>query len=210
MPALPFPQKQRIEKLDKQFGHFLELLKQVHDNLPFTEVLSQMPTYAKFMKDIWSNKWKAEEISAEVLNLKCLSDSGASINLMPLSIFRELEGKIGEIRSIPVSFQLADQTTIIPEGIMEDVLVQVDKFVFPMELIMVNIKENKEVPMILGRLFLATGRTILDIQERQLMLRVGEERVVFKMKEAIGAPRDKLMAFSDFKILNGLGPILAR
>ncbi|XP_019231108.1 PREDICTED: uncharacterized protein LOC109211961 [Nicotiana attenuata] len=127
MPTLPFPQKQRREKLDKRFGRFLEVLKQ-----------------------------------------------GASINLMPLSILRKLEGEIGEIKAIPVSLQLADQSTLIPEGIVEDELVRVEKFVFPMDFIMVNMEENWEVPLILGRPFLATGRVILDIQECQLMLRVGK------------------------------------
>nr|XP_009620434.1 uncharacterized protein LOC104112267 [Nicotiana tomentosiformis] len=56
MHALPSPQKQRREKLDKQFELFLEVFKQVHVNIPFTEVLSQMPAYAKFMKEILSKK----------------------------------------------------------------------------------------------------------------------------------------------------------
>ncbi|XP_070034770.1 uncharacterized protein [Nicotiana tomentosiformis] len=94
---------------------------------------------------------------------KPLCDSGASINLMPLPIFKKLEGEIGEVRSIPMSLQLADQTTIILEGIVEDVLVRVDKFVFPVDFIVVNMEENREVPLILGRPFLATGRAILYI-----------------------------------------------
>ncbi|XP_070032146.1 uncharacterized protein [Nicotiana tomentosiformis] len=112
---------------------------------------------------------------------KSLYDSGASINLMPLSIYRKLEKEIGEIRSAPISLQLADQTTLIPEGIVEDVLVRVNKFVFPVDFIVVNMKENKEVPLILGRPFLATGISILDIHERKLVLRVGEETVTFEM-----------------------------
>ncbi|XP_009599919.1 uncharacterized protein [Nicotiana tomentosiformis] len=175
MHALPFPQKQRREKLDKQFGRFLEVLKQVHVNIPFIEVLSQMPAYAKFFKEILSKKPKVEDTSVDKL-----TEHYASINLMPLSIFRELEGEIGEIGSIPVSLQLADQTIIIPEGIVEDVLVRVDKFLFPVDFIVVNIKEIREVPLILGRTFLATGRAILDIQERQLMLKVGEERLILE------------------------------
>ena len=66
---------------------------------------------------------------------------------MPLSIYRKLEKEIGEIRSAPISLQLADQTTIIPEGIVEDVLVRVDKFVFPVDFIVVKMEENKEVPL---------------------------------------------------------------
>nr|XP_016458405.1 PREDICTED: uncharacterized protein LOC107782089 [Nicotiana tabacum] len=94
---------------------------------------------------------------------KSFYDLGASISLIPLSIFRKLEGEIGEIRSVPVSLQLADLTTIIPEGIVEDVLVRVDKFVFPVDFIVVNMGENREAPLILGRPFLATGRAIMDI-----------------------------------------------
>jgi len=94
---------------------------------------------------------------------------------MPLSIFWKLEGKIGEIRSIPVSLQLEDQTTIIPEGIVEDMLVWVDKFVFRVDFLVVNMEEDREVPLILGRPFLATGRSILDIQEMQLKLRLGKK-----------------------------------
>nr|XP_016458131.1 PREDICTED: uncharacterized protein LOC107781823 [Nicotiana tabacum] len=213
MSSLPFPQKQRRENLDKQFRHFLDVLKQVHVNLPFTEVLSQMPANAKFLKKIFSNKQKVEEtlvvkltehcnaILQNKLPQKCedpksftipcslgstkseksLCDMCASINLMPLSIFRKLEEDIGEIRSIPVSLQLADRTTIIPEGIVEDVLVQVDKFVFSVDFIVVNMEENREIPLTLGRPCLTTSRVILDTQERQLMLIVGEERVVFKI-----------------------------
>ncbi|XP_075101607.1 uncharacterized protein LOC142177045 [Nicotiana tabacum] len=139
MPALPFPQKLYREKLDKQFGRFLDVLKQVHVNLPFTEVLSQMPAYAKFLKEILTKKRKIEEIAV-----------------------------------------LADQATLIPEEIVEDVLVWVDKL-FPIDFIVVNMEEKKEIPLILGRPFLATGRAILDIHERKLMVRVGEETVTFDM-----------------------------
>ncbi|XP_019258186.1 PREDICTED: uncharacterized protein LOC109236459 [Nicotiana attenuata] len=70
---------------------------------------------------------------------------GASINLMPLSVFKKLEGELGVIKSVPVSLQLVDQTTIIPEGIIEDILVRVDKFVFPVDFIVVDMEVNKEL-----------------------------------------------------------------
>ncbi|XP_070057072.1 uncharacterized protein [Nicotiana tomentosiformis] len=207
MHALPFPPKLSKEKLDKQFKKFLDVLKQVHVHLPFTEVLSQMPAYAKFLKKILTKKMKIEEtlvvkltehcsaIIQNKLPQKCgdpgkftilcslgttnfdksLSDSSASINLMPLSIYRKLEKEIGEIRYAVISLQLVDQTTLIPEGIVEDVLVRIDKFIFHVDFIVVNMDNNKEVPLILGRPFLVTGIAILDIHEKKLMLRVGEE-----------------------------------
>ncbi|XP_070030877.1 uncharacterized protein [Nicotiana tomentosiformis] len=104
--------------------------------------------------------------SLDTLNFdKSLCDSGALINLMPFSIYMKLENEIGEIRSAPISLQLADQTTTILEGIVEDILVRIDKFVFPVDFIVVKMEENKEVPLILGRPFLAMGRTILDIHD---------------------------------------------
>ncbi|XP_019248590.1 PREDICTED: uncharacterized protein LOC109227852 [Nicotiana attenuata] len=207
MPALPFPQKLSREKC-----------------------YTQMPAYAKFLKEILTKKRKIEETSLVKLTEHCntilqnklpqkcgdlgsftipcslvtinfdksLCDSGASINLMPLSIYRKLEKEDGKIRSAPISLQLADQTTT-PEEIVEDVLVRVDKFVFPVDFIVVNMEENKEVPLILGRPYLETRRAILDIQERKLMLRVGEETVTFKMDVSKGAQKDKPAASVEWK-----------
>ncbi|XP_070056664.1 uncharacterized protein [Nicotiana tomentosiformis] len=113
---------------------------------------------------------------------------------MPLSIYWKLEKEIGEIRSVPISLQLAEQTTLITEGIVEDVLVRVDKFVFPVDFILVKMEENKKVPLILGRPFLATDREILDIHKRKLMLRMGEETVTFDMNVEKGAQKEKPIA----------------
>ncbi|XP_070031217.1 uncharacterized protein [Nicotiana tomentosiformis] len=200
MHALPFSQKQQREKLDKQFERFLEVFKQVHVNIPFIEVLSQMPTYAKFMKEILSKKQKVEETSVVKLRDHCSAILQNKLPKMWRSrefnynlLFRmKLEGDIGEIRLVPVSLQLTDHTTIIPEGIVEDVLVRVKRFVFPVDFIVVNMEENKEVPLILGRTFLATGRAILDIQERQLMLRVRDKRLIFKMEGERGALKEQI------------------
>nr|XP_009595614.1 uncharacterized protein LOC104091873 [Nicotiana tomentosiformis] len=232
MPALPFPQKMKREKLDKYFGRFPEMLRQLYVNIPFTEVLTQMPVYAKFLKEILSSKRKLEETIVVKVNSHCsailqnkipqkcgdlgrftipcslgseifdkaLCDSGAFINLMPLSLFRKLEGELGVIKSIPVSLQLADQTTILSEEIIEDVLVRVDKFFFPVYFIVVDMEVNKEVPVILGRPFLCTDRAILDIYEGQLMLRVGNKKVVFQIKRMMKYPSDEGYAYSCFKL----------
>ncbi|XP_070046870.1 uncharacterized protein [Nicotiana tomentosiformis] len=157
MRALPFLQKLYREKLDKRFGRFLDVLKKVYVNLPFTKVLSQMPAYAKFLKEILTKKRKIEETSLVKLSENC---SAILQNKLPQ---KKLEMEIGEISSESISLQLADQTTLIPEGIMEDVLVRVDKFVFPVDFIVVKMEEIKEVLLILGRSFLASGRAILDI-----------------------------------------------
>ncbi|XP_070032583.1 uncharacterized protein [Nicotiana tomentosiformis] len=232
MPSLYFPQKLYRENMDKQFERFLDMLKHVNVNFSFTEVLSQMLAYAKFLKEILSKKRKVEETLVVKLTEHCsailqnkllwkcgdlgsftipyslgtikfyksLCDSGASISLMPLSIYRKLENEIGEIRSALISLQLADQTTLIPEGIVKYVLVQVDKFVFHVDFIVVNMEENKEVPLILGRPFLATGRAILYIHERRLMLRVDDKTVTFEMNVETGVIKEKPAASVEWKV----------
>ncbi|XP_009617311.1 uncharacterized protein [Nicotiana tomentosiformis] len=119
MPALPFPQKMKQEKLDKCFGRFFEMLKQLYVNIPFTKVLTQMLAYEKFLKEILSSKRKLEETTLK------------------------LEGGLGVIKLILVSLQLADQTTILLEGIIEDILVRVDKFVLPVDFIVVDMKMKR-------------------------------------------------------------------
>ena len=80
-----------------------------------------------------------------------LCDLGASINLMPLSIFKKLG--IGEARPTTVTLQLVDRSIKHPEGIIEDVLVKEDKFIFPVDFIIPDYEADKEVPIILRRPF---------------------------------------------------------
>ena len=77
---------------------------------------------------------------------KALCDLGESINLMPLSIFRKLG--LGERRSITVTLQLADRSLKHLRGVIEDVLVKVDKFIFITDFIMLDMEADKDVPII--------------------------------------------------------------
>ena len=80
---------------------------------------------------------------------------------MPLSIFKRLG--LGEARLTTVTLQLVDRSLKHPRGIIEDVLVKVDKFIFPVDFIVLDMEEDKEIPIILGRPFLATGRAMIDV-----------------------------------------------
>ena len=88
---------------------------------------------------------------------RALCDLGASINLMPLSVFRKLG--LGEVKSTTISLQLADRSIKYPRGVIEDVLVKVDKFIFPADFIILDMDEDEEIPLTLGQPFLVTGRT---------------------------------------------------
>ncbi|XP_022867335.1 uncharacterized protein LOC111387048 [Olea europaea var. sylvestris] len=79
---------------------------------------------------------------------KALYDLGASINLMPLSVFRKLD--LGEAKATIVTLQLEDRSLTHPRGIIEDVLVKVEKFIFPADFLILDMEEDKDVPLILG------------------------------------------------------------
>ena len=111
-----------------------------------------------------------------------------SINLMPWSIFKKL--KLGEACPTTVTLQLADWSQTRPRGIIEDVLVKVNKFIFPTDFIILDMKEDKEVPIILGRPFLAIGRAMIVVQKGELRLRVQDKEVTFNVFNAINHPHD--------------------
>ncbi|KAI4330107.1 hypothetical protein MLD38_028414 [Melastoma candidum] len=179
-----------------------------------------MPSYVKFMKDILSKKRKlgghetillTEECSAIVqrrlppklkdpgkFTIPChigtdffgyaLCDLGASINLMPFSVFKKLN--IGEVRPTSLTLQLADRSYTYPKGIVEDVLVKVDRFIFPADFVILDYEADREVPIILGRPFLATGRTLIDVQKGELTMRVHDQEVTFNIDKAMKMPNE--------------------
>ncbi|KAM6574928.1 hypothetical protein CsatA_023255 [Cannabis sativa] len=95
----------------------------------------------------------------EGINAFC--DFGDSINLMPLSVCTRLQ--LGEAKPTIVTLPLADRSLAHPRGVIEDVLVKVDKFIFPTDFIVLDMEEDSNVPIILGRPFLATGQALIDV-----------------------------------------------
>ncbi|KAH9801672.1 hypothetical protein KPL71_001111 [Citrus sinensis] len=214
----PFPQRFQKQKQDKQFSKFLEVLKQLHINIPFVEALEQMPNYVKFLKDILARKRRLGEFETVALTQKishmlqskiptkvkdprsftihcsigtrytgrALCDLGASMNLTPLSVFKQLG--VEESRPTIVTLQLANRFHVYPEGKIEDVLVKVDKFIFPVDFIVLDFEADKKVPIILGIPFLVTGKTLIDVQKGELTMRVNDQQVTFNVLEAMKNP----------------------
>ena len=94
---------------------------------------------------------------------KALADLGASINLMLYSLFQKLN--LGEPKPTRMSLQLADRSVKFPRGIIEDVLVKVENFIFPVDFVILDMEADTDVPLILGRPFLATARAIVDVAD---------------------------------------------
>ncbi|XP_062118662.1 uncharacterized protein LOC133832315 [Humulus lupulus] len=134
-----------------------------------------MPNYAKFIKEVMSKKRKLEDYEAMKLTEECsaiikrqlleklkdprsftipcvigelhientLCDLGASINLISLSIFWKLN--LGEVTPTTISLQLADRSLKYPRGIIEDVLVKIDRFIFPVDFVVLGMEEDQEI-----------------------------------------------------------------
>ncbi|KAL2471066.1 Aspartic peptidase domain containing protein [Abeliophyllum distichum] len=177
-----------------------------------------MPSYAKFMKEILSNKRKLEEYETVMFTEECsailqnklppklkdpgsfnipctigssffdkaLCDLGASVNLIPYSIFKQLG--LGEAKPTIVTLQLADRTVKRLRGIVEDIFVKVGKFIFLDDFIILDMCEDMDVSLILGRTFLATGRAVIDVHKGELMLKVNDEHITFNVFKEIKFP----------------------
>nr|XP_043630061.1 uncharacterized protein LOC122601361 [Erigeron canadensis] len=143
-PKIPFPQRLKKEELKEQYRKFVDMIKSVYINVSLVDLLSGMLNYAKFIKDLVTDKRKLEEAKATVLNAECsafvqnqippklncdaLADIGASINLMPFSVYRHLS--LASLKPTRMSIRLADHSFQYPMGIAETLCVKVGHIVF--------------------------------------------------------------------------------
>nr|GEW01048.1 reverse transcriptase domain-containing protein [Tanacetum cinerariifolium] len=110
-----------------------------------------------------------------------LADLGASINLMPLSIWKKLS--LPELTPTRITLKLANRSITHPKGVAKDVFVKLRKFHFPTDFVVVDFKADPRVPLILGRSFLRTGRALIDIYREEITLQVNDEAVTFNLNQ---------------------------
>jgi hypothetical protein len=205
-PALPFPHAMTKQRKVNHNSEIFETFKQVRINIPLLDAIKQVPSYAKFLKDLCTVKRKlnvkkkaflAEQVSAILQNnnalkykdpgcptISCfigehkieraLLDLGASVNLLPYSVFQSLN--LGELKPTSVTLLLADRSVKVPRGIVEDVLVQVDKFIYPVDFIVLDtqpIEACNSIPVILGRPFLAISNALINCRNGLMKLSFG-------------------------------------
>ena len=202
-----FPQALRSKKMASQQAGILEVLRQVKVNIPLLDIIKQVPAYAKFLKDLCTIKkglgiekkaFITEQVSAIIqsknpvkykdpgsptilVNIggtcidKALLDLGASVNLLPYSVYKQLG--LGELKPTNITLSLADRSVKIPKGIVEDVLVKVDKFYYPVDFVVLDTEpianEPNHVLIILGRPFLATANAIINCRNGVMQLTFG-------------------------------------
>ncbi|GJX24286.1 reverse transcriptase domain-containing protein, partial [Tanacetum coccineum] len=201
-PSIPYPSRRnderRREKANDQIEKFYEIFKDLSFEISLTDALILMPKFASTLKALIRNKEKLSEMARTPLNEHCsavilnklpeklgdpgkflipcdfaLADLGASINLMPLSVWKKLS--LPELTPTCMTLELADRSITQPIGIAEDVYLKVGKFKFPADFVVVDFDADPRVPLILGRSFLKTRRALIDVYEGELTLRVGKE-----------------------------------
>ncbi|XP_071687960.1 uncharacterized protein [Rutidosis leptorrhynchoides] len=188
----------------------MEMMKQVHVNMPLIQVLKDMPNYGKFIKNILSSKVIYEEMSVTFLVEECsailqkqkmplklgdpgcfiipcnmggsevydaLVDLGASVNLMPYSIYKKLN--LGELKATWIVLKMGNQTFDTPIDIAEDLVVKVGNLTFSADFVILEMNEDEHVPIILRGPFLNTDDTIVYVQQNKLSIGVKYERLDF-------------------------------
>ncbi|XP_057444282.1 uncharacterized protein LOC130736467 [Lotus japonicus] len=234
---LPFPPKampsKKKEEVDKGI---LEIFKKVEVNIPLLDALKQIPRYAKFLKELCTQKRKLKgnervrmgrNVSAIIgkagkpapvsdvpekcedpgtFSVPCvigdtkfenaMLDLGASINVMPMSIFKSLS--LGPLKPTGVVIQLANRSTTHPAGWVEDVLVRVGELVFPADFYVLEMEKGSSrntVPIILGRPFLKTARTKINVYAGTLTMEFGDIVVRINIFDAMKHPPEDFSVF---------------
>nr|XP_009785815.1 PREDICTED: uncharacterized protein LOC104234023 [Nicotiana sylvestris] len=161
-----------------------------------------MPGYAKFMKDLMTNKRSmnfetikvTHQVSAivhlmapkledpDAFTIRCTIGSAELLKLFTLGI--------GKPRPTSMRLQMANRTMKRPLVVIEDVLVRVDKFILPVDFIILDCEVDYEAQIILGRLFLATGKTLCYVEAGELTFHVGDEKVVFHVCISMRQPNN--------------------
>ncbi|GJW99898.1 reverse transcriptase domain-containing protein [Tanacetum coccineum] len=217
-PSRRNDQKSR-DKASNQMEKIFQIIQDLRFDISFADALLLMPRFAPTIKSLLMNKEKLLELAKIPLNENCsamllkklpeklgdpgkflipcdfpgmdvchaLADLGASINLMPLSIWKKLS--LPELTPTRMTLELADRSITHPKGVAEDVFVKVGSFHFPTDFVVVDFEADPRVPLILGRSFLRTGRALIDVYEGELILRDGNEQIIFHVNGTTKHPQ---------------------
>ncbi|XP_068309872.1 uncharacterized protein [Pyrus communis] len=207
--------KSKKEQIDKEI---LDTFQKVQVNLPVLDAIKQVPKYAKFLKELCMNKRRFNDQETVALNEellvvlqrklplklkdagsftilfvigrkqfgRALCDLGASINLMPYLVYKSLN--LGDLKETKVVIQLADRSNRYPKGLLEDVLVQVNELIFPIDFFVLEMEHDPmptALPLILARPFLRTARTEIDVYDITLTMKIDGESIKFKIFNAM-------------------------
>nr|GEY69591.1 reverse transcriptase domain-containing protein [Tanacetum cinerariifolium] len=197
---LPYPSRLQKEKLrekdDILAAKFMEIFRDLHFELSFADLLNNKDKLIELTKTPLNENCSAVVLKKLPEKLgdpgrflipcdftgldKCLAlaDMGASINLMPLSIWKKL--RLPTLNDTKMVLELADRTISKPTGVAENVFVKVGKFYFPADFIILDFVADPRVPLIVGRPFLSTAHALIDVYEGKITLRHDDQSLTLK------------------------------
>ena len=216
LATVPFPQKLLRNRLDAQFGKFLSYMKDISITLPFIDVLRDMPSWGKFLKDIIARKGDfddptmvafVQEAPSMLASMpqKCkdpgtftipctIGQYGIQHALCDLGASVSLmpyeifkKTGIGELKPTRIVLAMADKSLKYPLGVVEDVPTQVGKFVFLNDFVVVDMEVDEKAPILFGRPFLATAGALIDMKKGQITLEANGEKRVFDMENSVSS-----------------------
>jgi uncharacterized coiled-coil protein SlyX len=238
VPKAPYPESLKASfhfgKQEEKIQDMMETFKQIKVNIPLLDAIKQVPAYAKFLKDLCTQKRKnrkhipkkvvlTEQVSSLIQHntppklkdpgaptISCvigntqieraLLDLGAGVNLLPYSVYQQLG--LGELKPTSTILQLADRSIKKPRGIVEDVLIKVDKFYYPVDFIVLDTEPvpypDKQIPVILGRPFLTTANACINCRAGVMKIFFGNMKIRLNIFTAFqNAPDQKACFFLD-------------
>jgi len=201
--ALPFPHAMTKQRKVNHNSEIFETFKQVRIKIHLLDAIKHVPSYAKFLKDLFTvkrklnvkkkaflteqvsnilqnnNALKYKDLGCPIISCfigehkieKALLDLEASVNLLPYSVFQSLN--LGELKPTSVTLLLTDRSVKVLRAIVKDVLVQVDKFIYPVDFIVLDtqpVEACNLIPVILGYSFLATSNALINCRDRVMKL----------------------------------------
>nr|GEU74051.1 hypothetical protein [Tanacetum cinerariifolium] len=213
---LPYPSRLAKEKIHEKdnilAAKFMQIYRDLHFELSFADALVHMPKFVPMFKKLLNNKNKLIELTKTPLNENCSAvvlkklpkklDLGASINLMPLCIWRKL--KLPTLNDTKMVLELVDRTISKPTGVAENIFVKVGKFYFPADFVVLDFIANPCVSLILGRPFLSTAHIIINVHEREVILRQDQQSLTIQCGDILSNKKVEQINKIDFINAGGI------
>nr|GEV28299.1 reverse transcriptase domain-containing protein [Tanacetum cinerariifolium] len=185
--SIPYPSRRNdernCEKANNQIEKFYQIFKNMSFEISFADALIFMPNFASTLKALIGDPGKFLNPCDFLGMAECLAlaDLGASINLMPWSVWKILS--LPDLTPTCMNLELSDRSISRPVRVAKDVYVKVGSFHFLVDFIVVDFDADPRVPLIIGRSFLKTGRALIDVFEGELTLHVGKEAITFNLDQ---------------------------
>ncbi|GJX10551.1 putative nucleotidyltransferase, ribonuclease H [Tanacetum coccineum] len=178
---IPFPGRLKKEKEKEQFkkkGNTEENSKITLNERCSAVLLNKIP-----IKEKDPGSFTIPCIIGKMSIDKALADFGANISLMPYSMYERLD--LGELKTTRMCIELEDKSTQYPRGIAENVIIKINKFIFPVAFVVLDMKEDHKIPIIFGRPFLSTTHAMIDVFNKKISFEVGSETITFDIEKSM-------------------------